>query len=280
MALVFGMTVVGCDDGSGSSDGGGSGFLGDELNLSRQVYLEQYNETDISFSVSYVKFNGNLEIDNDYGASGAVTGGKLSYSIGTPDYLDILNLEDLFDSDYYNDFTSSEDDVRGVYLYSLRTVSDDYSNLYYDSTKVSGTPASYSFTYESVIYVYVENDVTVSGTEKVNFDSWEDGEGLAYTETITTKSFTLELKAGWNAVYGKQMGAAVENQEGGTLTETETISMGNPSLRWNMYEYGDGDDDDYSLMLNRSMLNTTETGFSESKTSHQMRHNRIFTACK
>ena len=292
-ALVLGMTVIGCDNVGGSGDGGGSGFLGDELNFSGQVYLEQWDETETSLSISYPKFTGNLAVFDDYGGYGAVTNGKLSYSIATPEYLETLDFEDEFGSEMYNNFTSSED-VRGVILYSLETDSDDYPRLYYDNAKVSGSPASFSYTYENVIYIYVENDVTVSGKGKVNTDTWEY-EGIICNEVFTSKNFTLALKAGWNAVYGKSVGKEVIKQTTRDYTATATISMGNPSLKWTLSEHysedetsppgviGGGDSgypDDYSLMLGRSVSNTPQTGNSGFKPFHQMRHNRIFSAYK
>jgi len=44
MVLAFGMSVVGCDDGNGGDNGGGSAFIGETLNLSGQVWTSDWDK--------------------------------------------------------------------------------------------------------------------------------------------------------------------------------------------------------------------------------------------
>jgi hypothetical protein len=228
LTVVIGLSTTGCptDDG-GSEDG--PAFLGDRLELSGQVYTEKWNDS--YTSLSYQNYTGNLAINDYYGGSGEIKNGNLSYSIGTPD-LYTLNPEDQLGRGYDN-VTSSSQNVKGRLLYYLDTNSGDLRKTSH-TISISGT--KFSETYEGVVYVYVDKDVTVSGKGKEEkYD--EDG----YNETYTTKNFSLALKAGWNAVYTKvtessSFAGSIDNPTSVNFTYTETMSLGNPSLKWVLEE--------------------------------------------
>jgi hypothetical protein len=76
--------------------------------------------------------------------------------------------------------------------------------------------------------VYADRDVTISGGG-TKTDTYRD------TTYITiTQNFNLELKTGWNAVYGKSQFSESKN----TVTTNHTISLGNPgSLRWTLHKF-------------------------------------------
>jgi len=101
-------------------------------------------------------------------------------------------------------------------------------------TNWTWTSSENFWTVEEVSYVYVEEDVTVSGTGKTNSGT-ENYDGEIHNWTETTNNFSIALKAGWNAVY-KTLTTTYETstQSTGTRqsTDTRTISLGNPSLRW------------------------------------------------
>jgi hypothetical protein len=73
-----------------------------------------------------------------------------------------------------------------------------------------------TYIFEFVEYVYVTDDVTITG------------KGITETGYVT-KDFSLSLKTGWNAVYTKE----TEDDETG---KTEQISIGNPPLKWVLWE--------------------------------------------
>jgi hypothetical protein len=232
LVLVIGFSMAGCDNGS-TGDGDGSGgpvYFGDTLELSGQVYLENWNEAGTSFS--YSKFTGNLAISGYGVENGNVENGQLTCSIGAP-YLSESELVSYFDMDYhgnmYDEVTFSEN-VRSRVIWGFY-LSDGWLDRGKTSIRVGKNSAS--STEEYIDYIYVENDVTVSGKGKTETRTEEDG-------TYTTKgnNFTLDLKAGWNAVYVKEscsytFTGTIENPSNLTATRTVITSLSNPSsLRW------------------------------------------------
>ncbi|MDR1858507.1 MAG: hypothetical protein LBQ69_03470 [Treponema sp.] len=274
LAAVIVFPTAGCDDGSRDS-GGGSGNLGNTLNLSGRVYLMEEDETGFTFR-NYT--GGNLTVSSSGGGSGAVTNGNLNFSIGTPAGVDTIDLfEDLPNFDYHEYENLTPGTARGVVLYGLDIVgSPVYGGLAKGGAAYSQRNNGYSLTSEWVSYVYVENDVTISGTGRT--ETYERG---TFTYTDTTRNFNLALKAGWNAVYQKMEGSytvtegTMENPIRTTETLTHTVSLSNPAaLRW-VLETDDDDYDGYSLMLNRSMPNAPETGNPGLKTPRQPRRDRL-----
>jgi len=246
--LAFGLAFAGCptDDKGGDGNNDGPVYLGDTLELSGQVYLEKQND---DYTISYQPFNGNRTIFNDYGGSGEIKDGKLTFSIGTPN--ELLALGALFDND---NVQVSNANIRGLSFVSLYVDSNNYGRLRKENQTISVRGGnSYSGTLEYVYYFYVENDVTVNGTGKTETetDIWE---GATYTYTTTQKNFNLALKAGWNAVYLKREAVStftgtIDNPTGENITETITTSLGNPSLKWVLF-----DSNDYSATLDRRPL--------------------------
>jgi hypothetical protein len=254
----------GDDDGDDGDINDGTAYLGNTLELSGQVYLGRRNETGIG--VSYENFNGNLTIDDYYGGSGEITDGNLAFSIGTPDELKAFSDPQHYEDEDYNagwgsffddhDNVQASANVRGLVLHTLYYV--DYYNagmgrgFQKQNTTISVHGNSYSGTLEHVFYMYVENDVTVSGKGKS--ETYTTVEGTTYTQTITTRNFNLALKAGWNAVYTKYefsetFTGTIDNPTSVTMTLTETMPLKNPALKWVLFDYDDPDD--YSATLDR-----------------------------
>jgi hypothetical protein len=239
LVAVIGFAMAACDNGGGGD--GDNAFLGDKLEFSgQQVYTE--NQTGIG--VSYQNFTGTLGIDDDNGGNGAITGGKLTYTIGTPTYLN--NVSDIFGD---TNVTISNPNVKGSWL-SLDIDSNDYYALYRGNktTKMSGN--SMSGTQEQVMYMYVDGDLTISGVGKTETESEiDEDDGTVYTDTYTTKNFSLALKKGWNAVYTKYTGSQTYTATTVKSTITVSISLSNPNLKWILGGGYDDDDDDYSYSV-------------------------------
>jgi hypothetical protein len=246
MALVFGITVVGCDNGSTNGNDGTSPFLGDTLELSGQVYRARWNAK--TFSVDYLPYAGpNLTLDDWRDGRWSIKNGNLSFSIGVPEGLQPVNdFKDFFWG--YHDLTISRPSVEGRILTGLvddDEVDGDYIRRYElrkERETYSLGNGSYSYKHERVYYFYVESDTTLSGKGRTETQTgyWPARE---HPVAVTTKDFTLQLKTGWNAVYIKWeyqlkfTGDDVNNPTSITnATDTGTISLGNPSLRWVLYE--------------------------------------------
>jgi hypothetical protein len=207
--------------------------------------------------MTYTNFTGSLDIVDNYGGTGAITNGKLSYTIETPQpsWGGSLDTVGKYLADGYNRFEDYDDvtvdnpNVKMCILY-FSVDSDDYYGPYKENASynvnVSTMPGSSS--YETVNYVYVDGDVTISGKGKSETEEDEE-DGFLYTST--TKDFNLEFKTGWNALYTKYSGSSGRTSGSGT----ETMSMKNPNLKWVLTAYSDkGDDDDYSVLKNRLPL--------------------------
>jgi len=223
LVTVIGFLTVTCGDGGG--DKGDPTFLGEELTLSGQVYKVKRGGTPQKPSINYEKYTGSLAIDNTfitkYGGSGEIKNGQFYYTLGTPTGLVPLSSKIaiffLVDEDYDN-VTYSNSTAKGISLPMFLVSgsgSSDYKGLAKFNVSVSGN----SFTWEYVYFVYVDKDVTISGKGKTTDD--EDGEFI-------TKDFKIALKAGWNAIHWKTTGSSEKS--------TETISLGNPSLKWVLIE--------------------------------------------
>ena len=280
--IVF-MTVIGfsatvCDNGTTTKDNSSApAFLGDKLELSGQVYLENWNETNTSVSLSYQKYNGNLTVYDYYGGNGEIKNGNLSYSIETPvGEIEIIDLERVFGEGYDN-FKSSTTHVVGAYKYTNSLRAENTNDGYFlqkRNTTHSGSPTSYSGVNEWVNYVYVEEDVTVSGKGKTETrtGSWYTGNSddgiivIDYTDINTTKNFNFTLRAGWNAIYHKVQYTEKIGASTSTGTYIETVSLSNPALKWVLEE-----NYCYSSSISRSMPEVPEVANSGFKTLRHMK---------
>ena len=174
-------------------------------------------------SGSYTEFSGNLSITAGNGGSGAISGGQFSYSIGVPTNLQTINFGDVFGDSPHNASKS----VRGLIIneFNINPGSSGQNRVSYrqDTTTVQGS--SFSGTTEIIYYVYVEEDVTVSGAGKTVAAS------IPLNKQRIYGSLNLALKAGWNAVYHKQAESRPDAaQSAGTINYT--YSLNNPSLKW------------------------------------------------
>jgi hypothetical protein len=176
-AIAFTMTACPPEDvddngggggGGGGVGGGGSGsggptFLGAKLVFSgEQVYTETYNET--NNTVTYSEYKGNLTLDDNNGGTVTITSGKFSYTIETPSNLETWDILDFFDS--YNNVTASASSVKYFMFGGFSKYDDDTNTTYYlgkENRSVNIGSISDMFTYEYVMYVYVDKDVTING---------------------------------------------------------------------------------------------------------------------
>jgi hypothetical protein len=228
LSAIVAFATIGCP-----TDGGDDGFLGEELNLEGQVYLLKMN----TYSVSYQDFTDTVEINREEsgGGSGKITNGKLSYTIGTPaaKYLQTLSSGsvDGMGGDLWDNIAISKTNVKG---YVLSLIAGDDPQEYYELSRASLTTdinisaGTGSIITESVSYVYVNNDVTLSGKGK---------KGVLEMVPYKTEDLDLSLKTGWNALYTKI--ESTISVQGNTMTITQ--SLDNPDdLKWLIAGEGGG----------------------------------------
>jgi len=182
-----------------------------------------------------VHFTGNREITgiyyydyNDYGeyveigGNGSITNGLFNFTIGTP--AELTNITTAFSvmeiMDYcYSNFNISNNDALGATLDFLTAGGTLNDGAYEVFGRMHGEILGDTF--ESIIYIYVDRDVVVTGNGK------SFGSGV---HTSTTTDLNLNLKAGWNTLYRKEVS--------GTDYIISSYSLNNPSyIRWIIYTY-------------------------------------------
>ena len=216
------------------SDEGGSsipsGILGETLTISgQQVYI--FSDEYGAVKYTAIKANKDVEVAGltlTEPDRAEITGGKLTVSItARPGTLSNISfLASQLGAMYGGwDFVAAvPEDARfaslSLYVETSRELSNNYRTLSLSNFGLASTQ-------ESVDYVYVDQDLTITGTGKTQ--SIEDS---GMNITYTTKDFTLNLQAGWNAIYTKL-------SVSGTLpsfTSTASMSIGNPAFKWSYDE--------------------------------------------
>jgi hypothetical protein len=226
--LVIAFAITACNDDE--DDEGSTPYLGEEPTLSGQVYEQIFDVENMT--VSYKEFKGDSTVSNyKLTEKGAIRKGWFSMTLVKPNSLDNFNYFTNFYEDYDN-LTVSPSTAKGYML--------DYFGLSIGSLskggiiQISGTRANYTLTQESVDYLYVDKDVTISGKGKIRTNSGNE-DGISYSGKSTTKDIKLELKAGWNAIYTKAQGSVSMTDTEYIGTSTTTLSLGNPNLKWVLY---------------------------------------------
>ena len=208
----------------------GNPYLGKKLVLSGQVY--KFITEGSGFSIpTYEKFDGDFKVvDNDGGGSGEIKGGKLSYTIETPTDLRTLSewSEGGFD-EYFDDVKISDHTVKLFYLYLDVDHDTGYSSFSKDNITGNIGKNTASLTWERLVYIFFERDVTWSGKGKTFTEIEHD-----FTTNYISKNFSFPFKAGWNVICFKQ--EASGTFDGTFLNPSNnniTVSLGEPSgLKW------------------------------------------------
>jgi hypothetical protein len=228
LALIL-PALAGCPQDSGDSTPGGN--LGDgDLVLKGKVYTGDLDYTTLKQTYEPSDANGTVEVMAWYPGAGyekliegPLTNGEFDISIAQPAnpvLLDDNALASLFSS--WDNPTADLADAKIVQIY-LRLAGDN--SIEKSKSTVSGTVSSFKMTQESVMYLYVDKDVTITLVAKEQSGTDEE-DGTPYTNTY--KAATLKFTQGWNALY-------VEQEMSGTSTtrsRTVTLSMKNPDLYW------------------------------------------------
>ncbi|MCL2044369.1 MAG: hypothetical protein FWG89_09535 [Treponema sp.] len=228
LIAVIGFTMAACGGDGSPPPPPPPGSFGATLTLSGQVFLYNENtrqytalpsEDDDYGEVTAIFYDDENDVSHDLGGTGLINNnGRLNFTIGTPDHLlDIseIRLTNWFD-DRWNNFTLSSPAVDAIQLrlrLEIWGVTGIFSREYETATS-----------HDEVIYTYVTSDVTMSANSKSE-SGVEDG--VAWTETVN--GFTINLKAGWNAILHKY----VWTESASGYVGISTISIANPSnLRW------------------------------------------------
>jgi len=194
-------TPSGPSEPSGPS--GGSGFIGATLNItSEQVYVMDISQ---SGTLTYKTYTDSINtFVSDVGGSGKISNGKLTFSIGVPDFdsqedFDISDLGNIYGEstsmNVYTDITMAPNDTRIASL--------SFSNPSLNKMNMSMSETSMSW--EMVMYWYADKACTIKAT---------GGTVTEDTATTTFENINLSLGAGWNYVNIKVSGT----DTGGTMS--------------------------------------------------------------
>jgi hypothetical protein len=216
--LVLGLSA--CKQDSGDS-GIPTGTLGDKpIPAAGQIYDydKDGNPVASTTTATVEAYIGKTKI-----ADGAITNGTFDIEIPVPGAELLSPLSDMLDDknfDAWANPAADPSDVNGGVLKLRTTNGNSIEKVVESGTKSAGS-------YESIDYIYVDQDVTVT-LGGIN-NTFTDVDGITWTKkTINT---TLKLTKGWNTLYSK----STWSSSGSTGTENSAISVANPTLPWVIY---------------------------------------------
>jgi hypothetical protein len=218
------LALTGCPQDSGDSTP--SGNLGDgDLVLEGTVYTGDYNfQTGVD---TYEKYTtaGTVEVwvsngsaANEKLGEGPLTNGEFDISISKKPaaLVGFSALATFFDE--WDTPTANPEDVNGTVLFlQLQGI----GNIAKGESGGSVNGNEFSGTNKSVIYLYVDKDVTI--TLGAN-----EGSGTEQAVAYTANAATLKLTRGWNALYREIKGTMTQT----SASQTLSVSVGNPDLKW------------------------------------------------
>jgi len=231
--LIMVLSVCSCDSG--------------KLVLSGNVFIQKFSEdfTTVKYErflsdLTFLEPGRNIDGSSNIDGNGKITGGKFNYSIGEPASLNIIDEEfflgiETWYGTAYTDFRTSEN-VMGFALERFPVDSDDFFFLTNSKSKMNVKSNSYKNRNDKVFYIYVDRNVTISAAG--NIENFYHG---VEDHVMATKDFNLKMRAGWNAVTVRREVSGIYSGTYRNPTRieqdiVETVSRGNPSLRWILVE--------------------------------------------
>jgi len=200
---------------------------GTDLRLGGQVYTQWYDD-DI-WEAGFDPFTGDIPSISSWspGGAGEITGGVLDFTFsGSPDAADLWPIRDLFIhregiitvemgrltiGGSWANLQVSDPDARGALL-GLDSPDGELVKGYEAVVDAPGWVVGAR--QHTVLYIYVNAPVTITGTGRANEFEYdcEEWDGACYCEeydgacycggiVITTRNINLPLLAGWNALY-------------------------------------------------------------------------------
>lgn len=234
VALAFGMTIAGCDNGS-TGHGGSLAYIGDMFSIYEKVYIEVYDsETSI---ITYKPYEGpDITIEAPY------TGVYYNYYDSSNGYFNIgtfvtppvlSNIDELTAGLSWT-ITISDPSAQGFLIDYFRvTIKDDSSDYYLQKTSYNFD--SYPLTNERIVYVYTDRDVILTGIGSEDTSTYPDPDTeITYIITDVYRDFSIPLKAGWNALHSKTKTTGnLTSETSTTINNTTTLSGGDSNkVKW------------------------------------------------
>jgi len=242
IVAVIGFSMVACPEPEEES---GPTSYGDKLEFSNeQVYVSdiEYEGDEKSAKViyNYKPYTGaDVTFDSVCGATPKITGGKFSFSVGVPAAQYLSSDEWSALEDIFTDVKVSDATVKSASISFEKESSSIYLNRANDVSNVIATAAGAgenappvytgSVTTESVLFVYVDKAVTITGKGKTTTET-EEGR----TSTYKYNDINLSLAKGWNTLCSKTELSVSATSMSYTITQ----SVSNPSsVKWVLNDY-------------------------------------------
>jgi len=221
-ALV--LVLSGCPTENTDNNGDGEdGLISGHIGATLAVDGVQVHTMDTSQVIpTYPNFTDTVTLNTEpSNGTATLTNGKLTFSFGTPIDGDLENAATVMNSEFsdYNNVTTTSNDAKAAIM-SLTTTGNSGLLKMDSSVSIGGTNVIGKV--ESVMYIYVDKDVTVSGEGDTSTE-----EGVTYTYN----DFTLAFKYGWNAVYKVIETTTAVGGSSSSITETISIAD-NTGLKW------------------------------------------------
>jgi hypothetical protein len=222
------LALTGCPQDSGDSTP--SGNLGDgNLVLKGTVYtvtpdaLDGYAYTEYT-TADTVEVRVQGSTGSESLGTTALTNGEFEISIsGKPSDAILTGVDGLAESSFFNGWntpTAVPASAKGAML-SLRLQAGGTIQKW--EASASGSETSGSMTEEFVLYLYVDQDITITLGEKE-----ESGTYQGISGSSMYRGATLKLDKGWNALYFESESTISATK----ATSTDSVSVGNPDLKW------------------------------------------------
>ena len=238
IVAVIGFAFVACPE---PEEEGDPTSFGDKLEFSgEQVYVGEQKIDGNKVIYEYKPYTGpDITFDSVCGAAPKIAGGKFSFSVGVPAAQYLEGINKMFSSDYeeeddtYTDLKISDTTVKYVTIsYFIKGSASLQASLgrqnivdFNGTVSESGSIILRSATLESVSFVYVDKDVTITGKEKTKTVTYETG--ATYIDKYN--DINLSLEKGWNTVCQKTEVTILAT--GSSFTYTQSVS--NPSsAKW------------------------------------------------
>jgi hypothetical protein len=232
-AVIFALAFVACPE---PEEEGGPTSYGDKLEFTNeQVYVGEQKIDGNNVAYEFKPYTGaDITFDSVYGATPKIVNGKFSFSVGAPAAQYLESISEWFpDDDTYTDLKISDTTVKYVTIsYFIKDSASLQASLgrqnivdFNGTVSESGSIILRSATVESVSFVYVDKDVTITGKEKTKTVTYETG--ATYIDKYN--DINLSLEKGWNTVCQKTEVTILAT--GSSFTYTQSVS--NPSsAKW------------------------------------------------
>jgi len=213
LIVLLALGFTGCDNNGNGGSGGGGSFIGAQLSIiDMPVYNITHSETgDVTWGARFtgsgtVQEAGFMDWDAgsfvSVGGTGEITDGLLTFTIGIPTQTRTVQQAFGDMEEVFNNTSISVPNARVAEINELRTWGSDFGGQLW---RMWGDQE------ESVTYVYVDRNVTITG----------QGRTLTMQGfTITTRNLNLDLRTGWNAI------TQIQTVNWATMTVTMSIVPG------------------------------------------------------